>query len=94
MELLGYEENVQLFAVYDFRDNKLDNFLEKKVRMDLIEIKQIEKRMLAYVDNFCRKNKLRYWVCGGTLLGTIRHKGFIPWDDDIDIFCHGKIMKD
>ena len=90
MELLGYEENVQLFAVYDFRDNKLDNFLEKKVRMDLIEIKQIEKRMLAYVDNFCRKNKIRYWVCGGTLLGTIRHKGFIPWDDDIDIFLPWK----
>ncbi len=54
--------------------------------MTMKEMQTTEKNILSYVDHVCRKHNLRYWVCGGTLLGTIRHKGFIPWDDDIDIF--------
>ena len=41
--------------------------------------------MLTAFDGFCRENGLRYYLSGGTLLGAIRHKGFIPWDDDIDV---------
>lgn len=41
--------------------------------------------MLRWFDTFCRNNKLEYYAVGGTLLGAVRHKGFIPWDDDIDL---------
>lgn len=55
----------------------------KKLSLD--DIKQIELSMLLVIDEFCRKHGLRYYLVGGTLLGAVRHKGFIPWDDDIDI---------
>jgi lipopolysaccharide cholinephosphotransferase len=86
LEDLGYSEDIHFYNVCDFEDEELDNLFKGKRRMTLKEMQQTEKEILRYVDELCVKNNLRYWVCGGTLLGTIRHKGFIPWDDDIDIF--------
>lgn len=41
--------------------------------------------MLRFIDEVCRRHHIRYWLCSGTLLGAVRHGGFIPWDDDLDI---------
>ena len=42
--------------------------------------------VMKYIDGICRKNGIVYYIMGGTALGAIRHGGFIPWDDDLDIF--------
>ena len=55
-------------------------------KLTLKEIKEIELNILRYIDRVCKEEQLNYYLCGGTLLGAIRHQGFIPWDDDIDIF--------
>ena len=52
---------------------------------DSVEIKEILLKMLGWFHNFCEENNLRYFAVGGTLLGAVRHKGFIPWDDDVDV---------
>lgn len=49
------------------------------------ESKRIQLEMLIEIDAFCREHNIRYMLAFGTLLGAIRHKGYIPWDDDVDI---------
>lgn len=53
---------------------------------ELHEFKSILTKMLFDFDQLCKKNHLEYCVTGGTTIGVLRHKGFIPWDDDIDVF--------
>lgn len=51
----------------------------RKVQNKILEI-------MKYIDKICRENDIVYYIMGGTALGAVRHKGFIPWDDDLDIF--------
>ena len=54
-------------------------------KLSIEEAKKIELDILDFIDSFCKEHGINYCINYGTLIGAIRHKGFIPWDDDIDL---------
>lgn len=58
--------------------------MDKKNDIRNVQLKILE--IVKYIDLICRKNNITYSIMGGTALGAVRHGGFIPWDDDLDIF--------
>lgn len=69
-----------------------EQFYQKETRMGyeisekMKKVWAVELNLLEYFDTLCREHNLQYFAAYGTLLGTVRHQGFIPWDDDIDVF--------
>lgn len=69
-------------------DTTIANQLKEKYNADGTILRRAQLRMLEmllFIDSICQENHLTYWLDSGTLLGAIRHDGFIPWDDDADI---------
>lgn len=62
-----------------------NEYVDKYLTLELrkCQLKQLD--ILSCLDNICKKYNISYWLDSGTLLGAIRHKGFIPWDDDVDV---------
>lgn len=56
----------------------MENRYLKKLHSEILMI-------MDFVDDVCKKNEIKYYLVGGSLLGAVRHNGFIPWDDDLDI---------
>ncbi len=62
--------------------NETKSFSKKELRV--LQLKSLE--ILLYFKKFCEENNLTFYLCGGCCIGAVRHKGFIPWDDDVDVF--------
>jgi len=54
-------------------------------KLSVEQVRLVQLELLKKFDEFCCENNITYYAFAGTLLGTIRHKGFIPWDNDIDV---------
>ena len=99
--IIGFISCVILFLIYTkintSTSNKListyalvntDSFLPKYTQFERenhVKGQQIMKNIFQEFDTICRTNNLKYWCVGGTLLGAVRHKGWIPHDGDIDV---------
>ncbi|MDK6972691.1 MULTISPECIES: LicD family protein [Streptococcus anginosus group] len=59
----------------------------------LTKVQELEFGILQFIKKVCDENQIRYYLAYGTLIGAVRHKGFIPWDDDIDIMMPRKDYK-
>ena len=57
-------------------------------QLSIQEMREVQMGILDEVHSFCKQNGIKYSLADGTMLGAVRHKGYIPWDDDIDIYMY------
>lgn len=75
---------------YSTQDNLNSFRVENKTLIQMDERKKIQYDLLKYLKGVCERNQLRFYLAAGTLLGAVRHQGYIPWDDDIDVYMPWK----
>lgn len=93
LENMGYEYDKNIFKVIDLPKLMSDySFVERKnyKRMSDSEIKNSQLNIMKMLKKVCDENDIDYYLAYGTLIGAVRHKGFIPWDDDVDIYVRGR----
>ncbi len=79
-----------------YNTGETEEELHKKYNPEGSNLRLAQNRMLEmmiYLDNICKSNNLEYFINDGTLLGAVRHGGFIPWDDDVDVVMTAKDIR-
>lgn len=96
LEKMGYSLQEHICIVMDLNKEMEDfGYIDRSGMCELSskEIREGQLRALKHLKEVCEKHNLKYYLCGGTLLGAVRHKGYIPWDDDIDVFLELEDLK-
>lgn len=91
LESYGYKRDMDIADLHLLRHHdELESSLLSKCKglrpLAHREVQLLEFGILKYLRSICEKFGLRYFLGAGTMIGAVRHKGFIPWDDDIDVF--------
>ncbi|MBQ6220503.1 MAG: LicD family protein [Methanosphaera sp.] len=79
------KETNKILDSYNILFNNMYVYHELKPKKIVRLSRELNMQLLDFIDNICKKYEFNWWLYGGTLLGAIRHNGFIPWDDDCDI---------
>ena len=85
-----------MIKIKKFNTGETDIDLKKKYNYDGSLLRKAQLRMfemLTFLDKICKENNIEYFISFGTLLGAVRHGGFIPWDDDLDVYINDKDLR-
>ena len=96
LETMGYIYDKNIIVVIDLNKEMNDySYVDRSNCIELTdkEIKERQVKALKHLKKVCDANNIKYYLAYGTLLGAVRHKGFIPWDDDVDVFVELEDLK-